>query len=404
MIHALQYTGTDLTIHDFVNYMTENHAVKKFDWFQATFHGASSRICPTEPFPFNTWKGDLPLPTETASSTSKTKEAIFSIASATKLFVSSLFLGSSDITQLSAIPPLAPCAEKPTLPRDPNRWKRLVGLKPGDKVYAKWTEGKPPGNLPYLLPMYYEATITSPTLSHGQDQVEVQFQHKNWRWRATVSQQGQLLPISYFYLHEHEECKQAHVILARHGRFVDSSIAPNTRVWGYCPEDEKVYEAEVMEEPPWTKVTNKLMKQMPSSVRGPCVWVEWEDEDDWDLIPKSHVMVQPNKPSLSEMLSYAQQNAVDTLTPEQAILACMHSMGKHFSADDKDQEVVCYWDGADREAALATSSPSLEVFVQHLDFDAPGKYCCVRWKNTGDFAMVPSQLIVTTGNKLGSTW
>jgi len=388
MVTALLYDGSEaLTIEDIIEYMADHHAVKKFDWFQATFHGKPI-IQPKDPFPFTTWQGDVGV----VSKTQKTHDKATELMGMAKFFASSLLIGSTSLNVASsskAMPQLEKLTELPPLPRDPQRWKRLVGLQPGDKVYGKWRGPPQPGD-PYLLPMYYEGTILK--LDSSEDEVEVELRHKDLCWSTWLQRGTHLLPAYCFFSHEHNLCKKAHVRLAKdYSRYADASIPVNTRVWGMW--ENKVYAARIMEEPPWKTILKKPKFLRRHDCQGPFVWVEWEDEDEWDFLPRSHVLVQKKKPSVEDFTTQP-ESASTFITAEDALIRSMKSMGRVYDNSGKEtEEVICWWNGSWRKATKKNSLPPLHVMIDHLDFDANGVYCCIQWENDKSYTMVPEILL-----------
>ena len=435
MIEALKYcvakeqTQGDLTIHEFVEYMADHHAVCKMDWFQPTFHGGCA-IDPMAPLQSilcskaGTAAAGLDISPSSPNDEQSRHGSITSsdlVGSVTR-FVSSLNRGDKKSSHKKCLcRPDIDQMDKPKAPKDKERWKRLVGLQPGDTIFAKWHGGKPPTSsragtavAPYLLPMYYKATITKPVSSvwSSDDDVHVEFRHHNWRWTSTVSRTKDILPECCFYMHDIDEMLQAHCTLARYNRYLDASVPTGTDLWVWWDKGRrkggKVYAATILavgilDEPPWGEINKKLMKMKRyRKYSGPFVWVEWKD-GDWDIVPKCHCLFQEHKPTANEIQQLVknaeQQSPQDSLSPEQAMLRSMESMGRQFCAETtlmQGNGVTCYWDGAERKATLVDTPPDVNILAHHLDFGASGRYYCVRWNDDKSYSMIPRELILTT--------
>ena len=394
--------GNDISTQDVVELMEDHHAILKNDWMQATLIIGSSHIDPMAPFPFKIPKQNLPsVPTTT------TTAGMFGLAT---LFVSSLFIGipSSVKTRSTNNQQQQQAATVATTVVDPIKWKRLVGLQKGDKVFCKWHGGSPPKyGAPYLFPLYYPATILSDTTttttttnnsSSAEDDrmIEVQFHHLDWRWKATVSFYHHILPASYLWM-VFDDYFRAHTILTKHGRYLDATVLPGTKVWTLFEDDDVVYTGTVLDlaHIDWHKVD---ITDYYLSYSGPFLWIEWDGEDEWTIVPRSHCVVivdsaARKKPTLIE-LQHRQQPTRSFLTTQQAILQHLESMGKHLILQGQ-MVVSCLWgDGKWHEAVTCNTMPSPKVLREHLQFEnCQGNYYCVRWKEDNTYSLIPEKLV-----------
>lgn len=367
-----------LTTQNMVEIMADHHAIIKNDCLQATLYGKG--IDPTAPFPFR-------IPDEKMS---KNDDNIIGV---TALFVSSLFVGKPDVGIKEA---------DNAVPVDAIKWKRMIGLSKGDRIYAKWHGGSPPTSLvacPYLLPAWYHATLISDVdWSNAAQTVEVEFQQEGHCWNSVVSFHHDVVPASYVEISFQDYCK-AHKKLAEYGRYLDATVKPGTKVWAFYENDGKVYTAYIQQENDreWQHVKNRIMtRAMYLPYYGPFLWAEWEGEDDWTLLPKSHCIVQTSetqaKPTIHELRQQARQPTDHTMTAKQAMVKGMETMGKKLVLEPR--QVLGYWNGKWYDAVVSKKVPPVKVLAEHLHFEnISGNYYCVQWKKDETLCILPERLV-----------
>jgi len=368
-----------LTIQDVVEIMADHHAIIKNDCLQSTLHGTA--IDPTAPFPYR-------IPDDIMTKAKPSADII----GVTALFVSSLFTGRPDIVGVKEV--------DNAVPVDAIKWKRLVSLTKGDRIYAKWSGGSPPTTLdcPYLLPSWYHATIVSDVYWDHSETVEVEFQHDGHRWTRVVSYQHDILPASYVEITFTDYCK-AHKKLAQYGRYLDATIKPGTKLYALYLDDGVVYTAYIQQDNDreWQHIKNRVMNRAQYlAYYGPFLWGEWEGEDDWTLLPKCHCIIQEEgqpKPTIQELRQQARQTTDPTLTAKQAMLKSMETMGKQLVRQSQRQ-VSGYWEDTWYDAVTTDKVPPLNILVQHLHFEnINGEYYCVQWKKDGSLSLLPERLV-----------
>ena len=406
---AMVCNNSSLTTQDVIDIMCDHHTVYKGDWFQAVLYPATpdNVIDPILPFPFR-------IPTDNYDNR-KNNMILVSIVDMARLFASSIL--DNTVVQERSPHHLPLNLGRP--PNNKDQWKGLVGMKRGDSVFAKWHGGVPPvssgSSKPscYLCPMYYSATIlsedtdiTKMNQSQGIDSMlwNVEFSHNGLTWTSMV-ERSHILPTSYWH-DQANKCQKGHVKLARYGRYLDTTVAAGTWVWALYKNDDVVYKAQVMQEPlSWGQLTDKLLKSDRHNrhVVGPYLWVEWDGEDCWDVVPKCHTMIIPagggqddDKPTVEELRRHAKESRTlvgshQEVEPEKVMVESMRCM--HRSLILESHRVLAYWDGTWREATTESEIPTLDVLKGHMDFSVTGKYYCIRWTDEDTVSLLPGCLL-----------
>ena len=355
-----------LLTQDVVELMEDHHAVLKNDWMQATLSG--TLIDPTAPFPFLI-----------------SKDALRTERSGTLGWVSrflTMKLGDSSYNGKDKDPPAIV---------DSLLWARQVGLQKGDKVYCKWRGGSPRPGAPYLFPLYFPATLLSDA---SQKEVEVEFDYQEQRWTAAVEFRTHVVPASYLWM-VFDDYLSAHRILTQHGRYLDATVPPGTKVWALFEDDDVVYTGTVLDyhETDWHEAE---INDHYEHCTGPFLWLEWKDEDgNNNIIPKAHcVIMSPTsrKPTLEELRRQASEEA-PAISARDAVLRHMETMGKHLVLEAA-QNVTCLWDGEWHPARTCEKMPLCSILRQHLHFEnCNGNYYCVYWTKEDTHSLLPEKLI-----------
>ena len=373
--------GSHLLTQDVVELMEDHHAVIKDDWLQATLTG--TLIDATAPFPFLISKDKLTM-----------KQSVYGFG-IFGLFITSFFDWAphfGNATNMKQGVSARRGKVKPPKPVvDTILWKRQVALQKGDKVYCKWQGGSPQPGASYLFPLYFPATLLSDA---SQKEVEVEFDYKDQRWTCTVEFRTHVVPATYLWM-VIDDYIRAHRILTKHGRYLDATVTPGTKVWALFEDDDVVYTGTVLDyhETNWHKVK---INDHYEHCTGPFLWLEWKDEDgNNDIVPKNHCVVisaESRKPTLEELRAQASDEP-PAISARDAVLQHMETLGKRLVLEPA-QNVTCLWDGEWHPARTCEKMPLCKILRQHLEFEnCKGNYYCVYWTKEGEYSLVPERLI-----------
>jgi hypothetical protein len=198
-------------------------------------------------------------------------------------------------------------------------------------------------------------------------------------------------------------CYRAHRILNQHGRYLDATVPPGTRVWALFKDDDVVYSGKVLDyhEINWYKVRSPESSMKTTTRRVICGLSGRMKMAIGIFIPKSHCVIvssSTSKPTLAELRHQANQDQ-PIFSAQQAILAHMSSMGKTLVLQPP-QDVMCLWDGVWYPALTCETMPLGEVLRRHLHFEnCSGNYYCVCGPKKMICALMPERLIKWTNGR-----
>jgi len=282
----------------------------------------------------------------------------------------------------------------------------------GDKVHYRHPGGSPGSGIPFVMPAWFAANVTSCT-EQGLVELSVDDPAHSRTWNVTVDPKVEVLLDDMAIgspLLVSDACNKAQCKLAEHFKYLNySAIAPNRRVkvlWF----DGQVYDAVTMiwSDMDWSGfVRDEIYKRNPTV--GAHVLVDWVEEDAYSLVPVGRVALAeevadiPKRDLVELMTENAQASesvALEDMTsPHDALLKSLESRGASIcNARDVlgTSEVNCYW-LEDREWLDAEALHPSEIFLEDLavsrEYDVAGQYCLVRFAGEEEQYLIPMRYV-----------